>query len=560
MNKTTIIYLILIIFLIYIILNLKSYNEKYTQTSVPKPNIYLPLTNYNSTITAVDNNQKPVIINGLSSSDFNETNGVFFDGSNNKYIMTPDLYGNYTICFNLYVTNITPNSFIFNQGQPYNSNWAKGIGLFIQVGGEKILRLGAYDPELYNGTGVDGTVLLLNKWNFVCITVESSGGWMTSSLWINGIQYQKGGSNRAWANGYFILGGQLQSGKSFTGYMRDFMKFSSTLTSDQINSLNAVSKITPSLQNMLSYVVPIPSPSPAPNSTPSTIIRLSPSPAPSTKYNITIPPSIANSVITFDNNTPMINPSNSIDNYTNYVNLMNPILLKDNQLSINGTIVNLYDLSIYGKKSIVSISFFNSSNSTKLYALLNNTYGSSTYVSTNSYTNTFSLSIDQTNNLSSTIQYANIIFSKPTIKLYNTLTDTNAITFTINSFTVTPTYTTPSQFIIQDNSNSWNNNLGSLNLSITYINNILTCQLGNTIQLINFTSTNPLTLSYNDIVINKFNSSGSGLFILDPTTIPTIPISTYQLPPITLTNVKLSSPDMVSPLLFSNIPLTPTYV
>jgi hypothetical protein len=256
----------------------------------------------------------------------------------------------------------------------------------------------------------------------------------------------------------------------------------------------------------------------------------------------------------------MINPSNSIDNYTNYVNLMNPILLKDNQLSINGTIVNLYDLSIYGKKSIVSISFFNSSNSTKLYALLNNTYGSSTYVSTNSYTNTFSLSIDQTNNLSSTIQYANIIFSKPTIKLYNTLTDTNAITFTINSFTVTPTYTTPSQFIIQDNSNSWNNNLGSLNLSITYINNILTCQLGNTIQLINFTSTNPLTLSYNDIVINKFNSSGSGLFILDPTTIPTIPISTYQLPPITLTNVKLSSPDMVSPLLFSNIPLTPTYV
>jgi hypothetical protein len=256
----------------------------------------------------------------------------------------------------------------------------------------------------------------------------------------------------------------------------------------------------------------------------------------------------------------MINPSNSIDNYTNYINLMNPVQLKDNQLSINGTIVNLYDLSIFGKKSNVSISFNNVLNAPTLYALFNNTYGSATYTSTNPYTNTFNLSLDQINNLSPTVQYANIVFSNPTIKLYNTLTDTNAITFAINSFTITPTYTTPSQFIIPDNTTSWNNNLGSFNLSMTWNNNILTCQSGNSIQLINFTSIKPLTLSYNNIVINKFNLSGNGLFVLDDTTIPTTPSFLYQLPPLILTNVILSSPDMITPLSFVNIPITPTYV
>jgi len=101
--------------------------------------------------------------------------------------------------------------------------------------------------------------------------------------------------------------------------------------------------------------------------------------------------------------------------------------------------------------------------------------------------------------------------------------------------------------------------IGLLNIKLTFNNNILTCQPGDTIQLVNFTSTNPLTLSYNNIVINKFTSTGNGLFILDPTSISTTPISTYQLPNFVLKNVKLSSPDMPTPLLLSDISIIPIY-
>jgi hypothetical protein len=498
-------------------------------TTVPLPNIYLPLLNYDETILSISDINKKPIINLLDDGDFNTENGVSFDGSNDKYIMTSDLSGNYTICFNIFVTNIVPNTYIFNQGQTSNN----GLGLFIQIKNSNTLRLGISDTVSGVGTGVEASVSLLNTWNFICITVSSiGGGWIKSSLWINGIEYIKAQDNKAWASGKFILGGQLNNGSSFTGRIRNFMTFTSKLSFNEINAINSAISNRTKLNYMLAYnYIPI-------------------------KYNITIPSSIINKVITFKTNTPMINPSNSTDNYTNYVNIMNPIELKDNILTINGVIVNLFNSSIFNKKQKIVISFNNS-----LYAVCNNTY-TTRYDTTRSYPNIFNLSIDQNNNLSTTIQYTNIVFSNPTIKLYNTLTDIDVITFSINSFTITPIYTTPSQFKIQDNTNSWNNNLVSLNLSIPYTNNILTCQLGNTIQLRNFTSTQPLILSYNNnnIIINKFNSSGNGLFTLDPTTIATTPSSSYQSNNFTLTNVKLSSPDINIPLMFSNILITPTTV
>ena len=256
----------------------------------------------------------------------------------------------------------------------------------------------------------------------------------------------------------------------------------------------------------------------------------------------------------------MINSNNNMDNYTNYINIMNPINLIDNELNINGMIVNLYDLSIYNKKQKVVITFNNSLNSSKLYAIFENSYSLKNYTSTMvSSSSKFKLSIDQINNLSSTIQYANIIFSDSTIDLYDTLSDSNKITFAINPFTITPNYTNPSQFIIQDNINLWNNYLVSIDLKLTYINNILTCQIDNKIVLINYTSLKPIILSYNKIIINKFISVGNGIFIVDPTTIPTIPISSYELPNFILKNVTLSSPDISTPLSFLDISITPIY-
>jgi hypothetical protein len=660
MNKTTIIYIILIIFTIYLLLNLKPFREKFTQTSVPSPSIYLPLTLYRNVRYAVDNNKMPVIIDGLSNLDFDSNKGVFFDGSNNKYIMISDLSGNYTICFNLYVTNIVPNTFIFNQGQlpfppfnfssipasqnvlkkdprilyyisdngftdlgvsvtrfpsatqiildsrepafnntgngypaggqqplpvigspingpfiqsgttvvsaryislpsspkyvagilisisqplsgireksgdifiytfPMNFQQRNGMGLSVKVKDENNLRLDALDPSSKNDTTVDGTVSLLNKWNFVCITVSGS---TQSSLWINGKEYRKS-LNIPWQLGKFIIGGQLTNGNSFTGYVRDFMTFSSTLSYNQINSLNAVAQQKSVFEKMFSYIPPI---------------------------IVAIPQNIVNSVLFFDSSIPIINPSNSIDDYTNYISLMNPIELKDNQLKIEGSIINLDDLSIFNNKLKVVINLNNSLDGPRLYALLNNTNESKIYNPNSVYLNTYKLSIDQINDLSSTIQYVNIVLSNPTITLCDTLTDKKAITFAINPFKITPTYTNPSQFKIIDNTNFWNKNLGSLNLSITYINNILTCQKNDTIQLINFTSIEPLTLSYNGIVINKFNSSLNGLFTLDPITIPTISPITYKISKFTLKNVKLSSPDMSTPLAFLDILITPIY-
>lgn len=553
MNKTTIIYILVILVVIYLFFNLRERNEKYnqkyiekfTQTSVPEPNIYLPLTNFDNTRYTVDLNKKPVIINGLSKSNFDPEKGVFFDGSNNKYIMTSGLSNNYTICFNIYVTNIAPNvpntnlTFMINQGNLYDDSWSNGLGLFVVIDNENTIKLRVTDPILYNSSEVKGSVSLLNKWNFICVTVSTtSEGFLESTLWINGEPYLKG-RNREWASANFILGGQLRNGNSFTGYMRDFMSFTSKLSSDEIKSLNAVVQVPESLKNMLVYKIP--------NS------------PPSSKYNITIPESISKNVITFNTAVPLINPSNSVDNYTNYISMMNPMELKDNILKINGSIINLFDLSIFDAKLKAEISFNNTSNTSTLYAILNNSYSSVNYISTQSYSNIFKLSVDQVNDLSTTIQYSNIVFLNPTIKLYNTLTDKYAITFAINSFTLIPNYTTPSQFKIINNINSWNNNLVSINLSLTHINNILTCQPGNSIRLKNFTSINPLTLSYNDIVINKFNSSGNGIFTIDPTTISTIPLLTYEIPQFTLKNVVLSSPDMLSPLSFSDMLITPVY-
>ena len=346
MNKTTIIYIIVIIFIIYLLFNLKPYSEKFTQTAVPIPRIYLPLTIYRNNRYAVDVNKNPVILNEISKSEFDSDKGVLFNGSNNKYIMISELVGNYTICFNIYTTSIVPNTYIFNHGQlpapdfnlysipvsptvlqkdprvlyritdngytptgqttshfrsnteiildsrepafnnngdpyptdpiaalpligspingpfiqpgttvigveymstmpssrniagtiirisqplvnvkedkgmhfiytfPLNFQYRKGMGLSVQVKDENNLRLGALDTSSQSDTIIDGTVSLLNKWNFVCVTVSGS---TQASLWINGTEFKKTG-NKPWESGKFIIGGQSTNGKSFTGY------------------------------------------------------------------------------------------------------------------------------------------------------------------------------------------------------------------------------------------------------------------------------------------------------------------------------------------------------
>jgi hypothetical protein len=178
-----------------------------------------------------------------------------------------------------------------------------------------------------------------------------------------------------------------------------------------------------------------------------------------------------------------------------------------------------------------------------------------------SYTFRFNLSIDKISSLSPTIQYNNISLYNPTVELYDDISDNNKIIFSINPFVLKPVYSLPSQFVIIDNNNKWNYYLGSISLTLVCINNIYQCKLTDTIRLINFTSTNPLTLSYgaNNTVINTFKLSSNSTFVVDPSSILMTPLINYKLPTITLTNIKLSSPDILNPLLFNNITITPQY-
>jgi hypothetical protein len=238
-----------VIYRIYHVHNHKKYTEKFGDVSVPQPIIYLPLTNYYDTKTYIDIYNNPVVVNGLGNNDFDENNGVKFDGSPNKYIQTSDLVGSYTICFSLYLNAITPNSFIFNQGTMYTSDWMNGLGMFLSVQDSSTLYLGTYDSILYTGTGVTGTSEFLNNWSFITVVVKPG---ISTILYVNGFPYPKKPNNSKWSTGSFILGGQTLNGSSFKGFMRNFMVFGTALSQYQIYGLHEKSKSTDTLQDILS--------------------------------------------------------------------------------------------------------------------------------------------------------------------------------------------------------------------------------------------------------------------------------------------------------------------
>jgi len=255
MGKTYYIY-ILIIFLLLILIyrfNYKSekYIERFDDISVPLPIIYLPLTDYYDTKTYVDIYNNPVFLNGLVSSDFDETKGVKFNGSPDSYIQTSDLTGSYTVCFSIYIMAITSNSFIFNQGKIYNNEWMNGMGMFLTVQNSSKLHLGVYDPILYSGTGIEGYGNILNNWTFITIVVKPG---ISSILYLNGVGFPKEGNNYEFSNGSFILGGQTLNGPSFTGYMRNFMVFGNALSQYQISGLYTKSISSSLLQTILTPV------------------------------------------------------------------------------------------------------------------------------------------------------------------------------------------------------------------------------------------------------------------------------------------------------------------
>jgi hypothetical protein len=260
MRKIYYIYILLLLLFIIFLYNLNfSTNNNHenfvgsTQNiSVPLPIIYLPLTDYFDTKTYIDIYKNPIYINGLEKNDFDEINGVKFNGDSNKYIQTYDLSGSYTICFSVYITEITPNSYIFNQGKLYNNEWMNGLGMFLTVQNSSMMHLGIYDSILYSGSGIEGYGKLLNNWTFISIVVKPN---VPTVLYINGFAYPKNGINHEWSKGSFIIGGQTLNGPPFKGYMRDFMAFGTALSQYQIYGLYSKSQSTELLQDLL---VPVP--------------------------------------------------------------------------------------------------------------------------------------------------------------------------------------------------------------------------------------------------------------------------------------------------------------
>jgi hypothetical protein len=309
-----------------------------------------------------------------------------------------------------------------------------------------------------------------------------------------------------------------------------------------------------------------------PSITPSISSNISSSITPNISFNIPptipptissiqtrIPPSINNNLLTFNLKISLINNLNKNDTYLNYTNLLNLSDLIDGILKINGCIYNNNNSRIFENKKNILINFNTNPKFIGLYAILSNPYYNKEYNPEITYVNNFTLSVDKINPLSTTIQYNNINIFNPTIELYDDISDTNKIVFSINPFTLKPLYSLTSQFIINDNNNKWNNILESFNLTLLCINNIFQCKLTDSINLRNFNSTKPLTLSYNNIVINTFKLLNNGNYVVDSSSIQVNPKITYILPTITLTNITLSSPDISSPLLFNNITITPQY-
>lgn len=247
----TVLLLFIVIYRIYYVHNYKKYTERFNDVSVPQPIIYLPLTDYYDTKTYIDIFNNPVFMNGLGNSDFDENNGVKFKGLPNTYIKTSDLTGSYTICFSIYLNKITPNSFIFNQGDVYNTNWMNGLGMFLKIQNNSNVYLGVYDPILYTGSGITVSNNFLNNWTFISIVVKPG---ISSILYVNGFPYPKESNNYEWSNGSFIIGGQTLNGPSFNGYMRNFMVFGNALSQYQISGLYEKSNSTNSLQDILSPV------------------------------------------------------------------------------------------------------------------------------------------------------------------------------------------------------------------------------------------------------------------------------------------------------------------
>ena len=115
------------------------------------PVINLPLTNYNKTF-----NTYSVKINDLTDSDFDTKNGINFQNSETKYVMTPNLTGSYTISFDIFVTsyNSLTSNYIFNQGVLYAKGQGylgTGLGLTIHLTSPTNLAVNMYETSIGGG-------------------------------------------------------------------------------------------------------------------------------------------------------------------------------------------------------------------------------------------------------------------------------------------------------------------------------------------------------------------------------------------------------------------------
>lgn len=278
-------------------------------------------------------------------------------------------------------------------------------------------------------------------------------------------------------------------------------------------------------------------------------------------------PSASNN-IKFNTNIRLNNLLNANDTYANYISSLNVTSLVDNNLITSGVIYNNNNKKIYCNYPNITLMV---NNNTSIIFNLSNPHMTSVHDNTKNYSANFILSNSSGTIINKSIQLSSIIFNNPTITISN---NTNKITFAVNPIVIPTSYTSPSLFYIQDNTNPWLNFLLTNKLELTYRNNIFSCTGFIQMSLpINYPSTTSLVCDQLGSMCILNNNNGTytvnaaitqGLY------------SIYQLPSFTLTNISIfnsfitpsttynvtpsPSPTIPTiPLTFNTITITPTY-
>jgi hypothetical protein len=239
------------------------------------PNINLPLTNYRVTPSSTPSSSTTFI-----QSDIDPINGLRCNGSSTKNLTFNGLTGAYSITFNIIVDSYNNGDWIFMQGNPNDTtNQTANVALGLRLHNNNF-QLSISDL-IYNSNNISTlsspsttppSSSFLGSSNFITIVVNPIPSIPEVILYVNGVKYSTG-PNLTFNKKNFILGGQGAYGKSFTGYIRNFLTYPISLNQSQISYLygiNNYSVICTNPPSLSSTKTPSPSATktPSPSATP----------------------------------------------------------------------------------------------------------------------------------------------------------------------------------------------------------------------------------------------------------------------------------------------------